>query len=91
MIDPVIVALTTDWAPVRTNSAGMSSATFPSVTLSSPPMDGRVRAATSSVPRRIQSANTAIPTPRHCKDQHGRAAEPRERPRRRDGGQRGDS
>ena len=56
-IEPMIEALTTSCRPaLRAKSAMISSGALPNVTLSSPPMPGPERAASSSVARPISAA-----------------------------------
>ena len=63
MIEPTIEALTTSCRPFcRAKRAMISSGALPKVTLSSPPMPGPERAASSSVARPISAAVGTIPS-----------------------------
>ena len=68
MIEPMIEALTTSCRPFSSaNSAMISSGALPKVTLSSPPMPGPERAASSSVARPISAAVGITPSAEQAK------------------------
>ncbi len=75
MIEPVICACTTSGcASDNTNRASTSSAALPKLTFSKLPIVAPVCIATCSVPRRTQSASTAMATRPATKIQTGGVA-----------------